>query len=115
MAAAILRHGDLVSPALRTEAPESLLAEKGLVDPAAIDAWVDAYESARGPRRGAQIVAHVWVDPQFKEQLLRDAIRAIAPFGFLGRQAQHIVVAENTAAVHNLVVCTPCSCYPWAC
>ena len=107
-------HGDVPSdPALRTKALESLLTEKGLVDPAAIDAWVEAYERKIGPRRGAQIVARAWIDPQFKAQLLHDATSAIAPFGFLGREAQHIVVVENTPAVHNLVVCTLCSCYPW--
>jgi nitrile hydratase len=100
-------------PALRTKALESLLTEKGLVDPAAIDAWVDAYESRIGPRRGAQIVARAWIDPQFKARLLHDATAAIVPFGFLGREAQHILVVENTPAVHNLVVCTLCSCYPW--
>ena len=100
-------------PALRTKPLESLLIDKGLVDPAAIDAWLDAYESRIGPRRGAQIVARAWVDPQFKALLLQDATRAIEPFGFLGREAQHIVVLENTPAVHNLVVCTLCSCYPW--
>lgn len=107
-------HSEVPSdPALRTKALESLLAEKGLVDPAAIDAWVDAYERRIGPRRGAQIVARAWVDPQFKGHLLQDATRAIEPFGFLGREAQHIVVVENTPAIHNLVVCTLCSCYPW--
>jgi nitrile hydratase len=100
-------------PALRTKALESLLIDKGLVDPAAIDAWVDAYESRIGPRRGAQIVARAWVDPPFKARLLQDATRAVEPFGFLGREAQHIVVLENTPTVHNLVVCTLCSCYPW--
>ena len=100
-------------PAVRTKALESLLTEKGLVDPAAIDAWVDAYERKIGPRRGAQIVACAWVDAAFKAQLLQDATRAIEPFGFLGREAQHLVVLENTAAIHNLVVCTLCSCYPW--
>ena len=107
-------HSDVPSdPALRTKALESLLTEKGLVDPAAIDAWVDAYEKRIGPRRGAQIVARAWVDAQFKRRLLEDATAAIVPFGFLGREAQHVVVVENTPAVHNLVVCTLCSCYPW--
>jgi nitrile hydratase len=107
-------HSEVPSdPALRTKALESLLAEKGLVDPAAIDAWVEAYESRIGPRRGAQIVARAWVDPRFKALLLQDAVRAIEPFGFLGREAQHIVVLENTPTIHNLVVCTLCSCYPW--
>jgi nitrile hydratase subunit alpha len=107
-------HSDVPSdPALRTKALESLLTEKGLVDPAAIDAWVEAYERKIGPRRGAQIVARAWIDPQFKAQLLQDATSAIEPFGFLGREAQHVVVVENTPSVHNLVVCTLCSCYPW--
>jgi nitrile hydratase len=100
-------------PALRTKALESLLTEKGLVDPAAIDAWIDAYERRIGPRRGAAIVARAWVDADFKRQLLQDANAAIAPFGFLGREAQHVVVLENTAAIHNMIVCTLCSCYPW--
>jgi nitrile hydratase subunit alpha len=107
-------HSDMPSdPALRTKALESLLTEKGLVDPAAIDAWVEAYERKIGPRRGAQIVARAWIDPQFKAQLLHDATRAIEPLGFLGREAQHIVAVENTPTIHNLVVCTLCSCYPW--
>jgi nitrile hydratase subunit alpha len=107
-------HSDVPSdPALRTKALESLLTQKGLVDPAAIDAWVEAYENKIGPRRGAQIVARAWVDPQFKAQLLQDATSAIEPFGFLGREAQHIVAVENTPTIHNLVVCTLCSCYPW--
>lgn len=107
-------HSDVPSdPALRTKALESLLTEKGLVDPAAIDAWVDAYERKIGPRRGAQVVARAWIDPEFKRRLLSDATAAIVPFGFLGREAEHIVVVENTPSVHNLVVCTLCSCYPW--
>jgi len=111
-------HSEVPSdPALRTKALESLLTEKGLVDPAAIDAWVDAYEKKIGPRRGAEIVARAWVDPAFKARLLADATGTIAtlgePFGFVGREAQHIVVLENTPAIHNLVVCTLCSCYPW--
>lgn len=100
-------------PALRTKALESLLVEKGLVDPAAIDAWVDAYETKIGPRRGAEIVARAWLDPAFKAHLLADATSAIEPFGFLGREAQHIVAVENTPTIHNLIVCTLCSCYPW--
>jgi nitrile hydratase len=107
-------HSDVPSdPALRTKALESLLTEKGLVDPAAIDAWIEAYETKIGPRRGAQIVARAWTDPAFKGQLLEDASRAIEPFGFLGREARPVVVVENTPDIHNLVVCTLCSCYPW--
>ncbi|HEV8390359.1 MAG TPA: nitrile hydratase subunit alpha [Dongiaceae bacterium] len=107
-------HSEVPSdPALRTKTLESLLTEKGLVDPAAIDAWVDAYEKKIGPRRGAAIVARAWVDPAFKARLLSDATGTIETVGFLGREAQHVVVLENTPAIHNLVVCTLCSCYPW--
>lgn len=107
-------HSDVPSdPALRTKALESLLTEKGLVDPAAIDSWIEAYETKIGPRRGAQIVARAWADPAFKAQLLTDASRAIEPFGFLGREARPVAVVENTPDIHNLVVCTLCSCYPW--
>jgi nitrile hydratase subunit alpha len=107
-------HSDVPSdPALRTKALESLLTEKGLVDPAAIDTWIEAYETKIGPRRGAQIVARAWTDGAFKAQLLEDASRAIEPFGFLGREARPVVAVENTPQVHNLVVCTLCSCYPW--
>jgi nitrile hydratase len=107
-------HSDVPSdPALRTRALESLLTEKGLVDPAAIDAWVDAYENRIGPRRGAEIVARAWTDPDFKARLLVDATGTIETFGFLGREAHNLIVLENTASIHNLVVCTLCSCYPW--
>lgn len=107
-------HGDVPSdPALRTRALESLLTEKGLVDPAAIDAWVEAYESRIGPRRGAEIVARAWIDPDFKARLLADPTGTIETFGFLGREAHHLIVVENTPSIHNLVVCTLCSCYPW--
>ena len=107
-------HSDVPSdPALRTKALESLLTEKGLVDPAAIDAWIEAYEKKIGPRRGAQIVARAWTDATFKAQLIEDASRAIEPFGFLGREARPVVAVENTPDIHNLVVCTLCSCYPW--
>jgi len=100
-------------PALRTKALESLLVEKGLVDPAALDALVDAYENRIGPRNGAQVVARAWVDPAYKERLLNDGGQAIAELGFLGAQGEHLVVVENSSTVHNLVVCTLCSCYPW--
>ncbi len=107
-------HSDVPSdPALRTKTLESLLTEKGLVDPAAIDTWIEAYETKIGPRRGAEIVARAWTDPAFKAQLLADASQAIEPFGFLGREARPVVVLENTPTIHNLVVCTLCSCYPW--
>jgi nitrile hydratase len=98
---------------LRVRALESLLTEKGLVDPAALDALVDTYETQVGPRNGAQVVAKAWTDPAFKQRLLEDASGAIADLGFIGRQGEDMVVVENTDAVHNLVVCTLCSCYPW--
>lgn len=100
-------------PALRVKALESLLVEKGLVDPAALDAIIDAYEHKIGPRNGAKVVARAWTDEPFKQRLLHDASAAIGEMGFLGRQGEHMVVVENTEQVHNLVVCTLCSCYPW--
>jgi nitrile hydratase len=99
--------------ALRVKALESLLVEKGLVDPAALDAVIDAYEHRIGPRNGARVVARAWSDPAYKARLLADASSAIAELGYAGRQGEHMVVVENTATVHNLVVCTLCSCYPW--
>ena len=98
---------------LRVRALESLLTEKGLVDPAALDALVDTYETRIGPRNGAQVVARAWTDPAFKQRLLGDATGTLAELGFLGRQGEDMVVLENTETVHNLVVCTLCSCYPW--
>ena len=98
---------------LRVKALESLLVDKGLVDPAAVDALVDVYETQVGPHNGAQVVARAWSDPAFKAWLLEDATAAIASMGFGGRQSEHLRVAENSAEVHNLVVCTLCSCYPW--
>ena len=100
-------------PALRVKALESLLVEKGLVDRAAIDALVDTYENKIGPRNGARVVARAWVDPSFKTRLIADANDAIADFGYLSRQGDRMMVVENTPAVHNLIVCTLCSCYPW--
>jgi len=98
---------------LRVKALESLLVDKGLVDPAALDALIDTYEHKVGPRNGAKVVARAWADPAFKAALLEDATAAIASLGFTGRQGEHMVAVENTGAVHNLVVCTLCSCYPW--
>jgi nitrile hydratase subunit alpha len=107
-------HGaPLTDTQLRVRALESLLVDKGLVDPAALDALVDTYETKVGPRNGARVVARAWVDPAFKERLLADASAAIAEFGFTGRQGEDMVVLENTPKVHNMVVCTLCSCYPW--
>ncbi len=101
-------------PTLRVKALESLLVEKGLVDPAALDALIDTYQHKVGPRNGAQVVARAWVDPVYKKRLLADATNAIAELGYGGRQGEHMVVVENTPQVHNLVVCTLCSCYPWS-
>src|SRR6202051_3079307 len=99
-------------PALRVKALESLLVAKGLVDPAAVDALIDTYEHKVGPRNGARVVARAWTDRAYKQRLLSDADAAIAELGYGGLQGEHIVVVENTAKVHNLVVCTLCSCYP---
>ena len=99
--------------ALRVKSLESLLVEKGLVDRAALDALIDTYEHKVGPRNGAQVVARAWVDPAYKQRLLTDANGAIAELGFGGQQGEHMLVVENTPQVHNLVVCTLCSCYPW--
>jgi nitrile hydratase len=108
-------HGqDLPSDmALRVKALETVLVEKGLVDPAALDAIVDHYEHKVGPRNGARVVAKAWSDPAYKARLAADATAAIAELGYMGRQGEHMVVVENTPQVHNLVVCTLCSCYPW--
>jgi nitrile hydratase len=99
---------------LRVRALESLLVEKGYVDPGAIDAIVETYETKVGPRNGAAVVAKAWSDPAFRDWLLRDATAAIASLGFTGRQGEHMVAVENSADEHNLVVCTLCSCYPWS-
>ena len=100
-------------PALRVKALESLLVEKGLVDRAALDALVDTYQHKIGPRNGARVVARAWVDPAYKVRLLADANDAMAEFGYVSRQGDRMVVVENTPTVHNLIVCTLCSCYPW--
>jgi nitrile hydratase len=98
---------------LRVKALESLLVEKGLVDRAALDAVVDTYETKIGPRNGARVVARAWVDPAYRKRLLTDASAAIAELGYVGGQGEDMVVLENGPKVHNLVVCTLCSCYPW--
>jgi nitrile hydratase len=100
-------------PALRVKALESLLVAKGLVDRAALDVLIDTYEHKIGPRNGAQVVARAWADPAYKQRLLSNADAAIAELGYGGMQGEHMVVVENTATTHNLVVCTLCSCYPW--
>jgi nitrile hydratase len=101
--------------ALRVKALESLLVEKGMVNPAEIDATVDLYENKVGPRNGARVVARAWVDPAYKRRLLDEATgtQAIAELGYSGGQGEYMIVLENTPKVHNLVVCTLCSCYPW--
>jgi nitrile hydratase len=100
-------------PTLRVKALESLLVEKGLVDRAALDTLIDTYENKIGPRNGARVVARAWSDPAYKRRLLADANDAMADFGYLSRQGDRMVVVENTSSVHNLIVCTLCSCYPW--
>ena len=100
--------------ALRVKALETLLVEKGLVNPQTIDAWVEAYTEEIGPRRGAAVVAKAWSDADYKKRLLQDAPAAIDELGFLGKATGHLKVVENTDAVHNLVVCTLCSCYPFS-
>jgi nitrile hydratase len=99
--------------ALRVEALESILVEKGYVDPAALDVIISTYEHEVGPRNGAKVVARAWVDPDYRRRLLTDATSAIAELGFTGRQGEHMVALENTPDQHHLVVCTLCSCYPW--
>ena len=99
--------------ALRVKALETLLVAKGLVDPAALDAIIETYEHKVGPRNGARVVARAWTDPAYRARLMADATAAIAELDINGRQGEHMVAVENTPAVHNLVVCTLCSCYPW--
>lgn len=100
-------------PALRIKAIETVLTEKGLIDPSAIEEVIQAYETKIGPRNGARVVARAWVDPSFKERLLADASKAIAELGYSGLQGEHMIAVENTPTVHNVFVCTLCSCYPW--
>ncbi|MPR11926.1 nitrile hydratase subunit alpha [Microvirga tunisiensis] len=106
-------HSHLSEIELRVRALESLLVEKGYVDPAAIDALVETYEVKVGPRNGAKVVAKAWADPAYREWLRKDATAAIASLGFIGRQGEHLVAVENAPDEHNMVVCTLCSCYPW--
>jgi nitrile hydratase subunit alpha len=108
-------HGsELPEMDVRVRALESLLVEKGYVDPKAVDAIIETYETKVGPRNGARVVAKAWSDPAFRKWLLDDASAAIASLGYTGRQGEHMVALENSAKVHNMVVCTLCSCYPWA-
>ena len=107
-------HSELSEVASRVRALETVLTEKGYIDPAALDAIIETYETKVGPRNGARVVARAWSDPAYADRLEADATAAIAELGFSGRQGEHMVALENTAAVHNLVVCTLCSCYPWS-
>ncbi len=107
-------HGSLLPDiALRVKALEDLMVEKGVVERATLDKIIETYETAIGPRNGASVVAHAWSDPAYKQRLLSDATAAIAELGYRGLQGENMVVVENTAAIHNIVVCTLCSCYPW--
>lgn len=105
--------GELDPMDVRVRALETLLAEKGYIDPAALDEVIDAYETRIGPQNGARVVARAWVDPEFREWLRRDATEAIASLGFGGRQGEHMVAVEQSDDAHHMVVCTLCSCYPW--
>jgi nitrile hydratase subunit alpha len=102
-----------IDPALRAEALESLLLERGLVDTGTIETFIRTYETAVGPMNGARVVAKAWTDPEYKARLLADGTAAIAELGFKGPQGEHMVVVENGPTVHHVVVCTLCSCYPW--
>lgn len=106
-------HSHLDDTALRVRSLETVLTAKGYIDPAALNTLIDTYENQVGPRNGAAVVARAWVDEEYKQWLLTDATAAIASLDFSGRQGEHMVVVENTPAVHNMVVCTLCSCYPW--
>jgi nitrile hydratase len=107
-------HGsELSETQVRVRALESALIEKGLVDPAALDALIETYETKVGPHNGARVVAKAWSDPSYAARLREDATGAIAEFGYVGRQGEHMVALENTPDTHNMVVCTLCSCYPW--
>lgn len=100
-------------PALRVKALETLLTEKGLINPATLDEIIDTYENKIGPKNGAAVVAKAWSDPDFHALLMADATRAVSDLGFYGRQGEHITAVENTPETHNMIVCTLCSCYPW--
>ena len=107
-------HGsELSETQVRVRALESALIEKGLVDPAALDALIETYETKVGPHNGARVVAKAWTDPEYAARLREDATAAIAELGYMGRQGEHMVALENTPDTHNMVVCTLCSCYPW--
>jgi len=108
-------HGsELSETELRVRALETILTEKGYVDPAALDRLIETYETKVGPRNGARVVARAWSNPEYRDWLRNDATAAIASMGFAGRQSEHMIALENTPQIHNMVVCTLCSCYPWA-
>jgi nitrile hydratase len=106
-------HSELGEMDLRVRALQTVLAQKGYIDPAALDELIDTYQTRIGPRNGAQVVARAWSDPAYLDWLLRDATAAIASLGYTGRQGEHMVAVANTPTQHNMVVCTLCSCYPW--
>jgi nitrile hydratase len=106
-------HSELDATELRVRALQTILTEKGYIEPAALDAIVETYQTRIGPRNGARVVAKAWADPAYLDWLLRDASAAIASLGYTGRQGEHMVALPNTEQVHNMVVCTLCSCYPW--
>src|SRR5262245_60773133 len=108
------QHSELDDMELRVRALRTVLTQKGYIDPAALDVLIDAYETKIGPRNGARVVARAWVDPEYKKRLLADATSAIAELGYVGRQGEDMVALENMPKVHNPVVCTLCSCYPWS-
>jgi nitrile hydratase subunit alpha len=110
---AVPRPRDHPDPALRAEALESLLVERGLIDPDVVDGLIKRYETDVGPMNGAKVVARAWTDPDYRQRLLEDGTAAIGELGYSGPQGEHIVVLENSGNVHNVVVCTLCSCYPW--
>jgi nitrile hydratase len=106
-------HSELSDVERRVRALETVLTQKGYIDPAALDVLIDTYETKVGPRNGGRVVARAWVDPAFRERLMRDATAAIAELGYSGRQGEHMIAVANAPGRHNIVVCTLCSCYPW--
>jgi nitrile hydratase len=106
-------HSELSDVERRVRALETVLTQKGYIDPPALDVLIDTYQTKVGPRNGARVVARAWVDPAFRERLMRDATAAIAELGYCGRQGEHMIAVANTPGRHNIVVCTLCSCYPW--
>jgi nitrile hydratase len=106
-------HSELSKVERRVRALETVMTQKGYIDPAALDVLIDTYQTKVGPRNGARVVARAWVDPAFRERLLRDATAAIAELGYSGRQGEHMIAVANAPGRHNVIVCTLCSCYPW--